>query len=381
MSDAFTYNVIVNGEILDSFERPQVHEAFAQLFKLSPEKSSQFLSAERIIKKEVDLKQAHLYKRKLENIGLVVRLIVNQPVVSVASQKLSLTPMEGEPVAESEQLTEPTGVEFICPKCAVPQTKGQFCIGCGVCFQKLAPPLAQPGDESNAQPAEHSQTPTAAETVDRLKIVSLLACGVAALLGALIWLGIAMAFDYELGLVAWMIGGMVGYAALLTGSRGQTTGIACALFTILAIFGGKYMTIENIQSQWSQLATSAEFQTDELHQAFEEEKQVATLYFEQQQDPQAVRQLMVDYQYSDAFEPANVSDEEIANFQTYTVPRLSQLATGEATFEQWLTESVSLFQDLSTMEIIQEDFGFIDFIFLILGVATAFRLGSGMQTE
>ena len=69
MSDSATYSVSVGHGIQEGFDTDQVYSAFAQLVKISPEKSVTYLSAIRTLKKELDEKTARLYKKKLEGIG------------------------------------------------------------------------------------------------------------------------------------------------------------------------------------------------------------------------------------------------------------------------------------------------------------------------
>lgn len=59
------------------------------------------------------------------------------------------------------------------------------------------------------------------------------------MLGALLWAGIAYANGYEVGYVAWAIGGLVGGGMVLGGGRGVAhAGIAAAL-ALVDILGGK----------------------------------------------------------------------------------------------------------------------------------------------
>jgi phosphate/sulfate permease len=86
------------------------------------------------------------------------------------------------------------------------------------------------------------------EEEDSFAIGSLVLPVVAAIVGAFVWQLIAVAFGYELGLVAWGIGGAVGMAAAMAGGRGTGIGIVCSLLALMAIFGGKHMTMASYQS-------------------------------------------------------------------------------------------------------------------------------------
>jgi len=389
MGDGTTYDVITNGEILDGYQVEQVIDGFAQLFKISPEKANVFLNKKRVVKKGLSLKQAHVYKQKLETIGLIVELNAQAPKVNSYKLALTLEPMEpARPIAADSSLateshltaqTDTPQSTVTCPKCQQVQEGGQFCVACGVCFDKVNKQSPAPG----LMPAEsvdpNDTSGLLITDAPSLKMTSLIACAIASAIGAGIWLFIALAFDYELGLVAWLIGGMVGYAAVMTGSTGQTAGMVCAGFTIIAILGGKYLTIESFQSQISDIVASAESQEGIFQQAFEEEKQIAKLYLESTGSEQAMRQFMVDHAYSVATRAEDVSQEEIEAFQTYDVPRLLRIGNNDPSYDQWLSNSVSDLENMSTIDIMTEDFDFLDVIFLLLGVFTAFRLGAGVE--
>lgn len=71
-------------------------------------------------------------------------------------------------------------------------------------------------------------------------------------IGAAIWAGIALVTDYELGIVAWGIGGLVG-AGVAIGSRGNAgpgLGVLAALLAIGAIAVGKYAAVSIIVDRY-----------------------------------------------------------------------------------------------------------------------------------
>jgi len=71
-----------------------------------------------------------------------------------------------------------------------------------------------------------------------------LLCGViAAIVGALIWMGVAITFHLELALVAILIGFMVGFSIRLGGHGGSPVyGIMGALLTLAGCLGGEILT-------------------------------------------------------------------------------------------------------------------------------------------
>lgn len=65
----------------------------------------------------------------------------------------------------------------------------------------------------------------------------------AGVVGAVVWAAVVYFSGYELGLIAWAIGGLVGFAALsATGRSGTTTtGVIAAAVAALSVVGGKWM--------------------------------------------------------------------------------------------------------------------------------------------
>lgn len=75
--------------------------------------------------------------------------------------------------------------------------------------------------------------------------LSLTAALVAALIGGIVWAAIGIITDYELGLIAWLIGGLTGYAVIKAAK--DQVGVVDQLFAVVAsllgILVGKYLFI------------------------------------------------------------------------------------------------------------------------------------------
>ena len=90
---------------------------------------------------------------------------------------------------------------------------------------------------------------------------------------------------------------------------------------------------------------------------------------------------MVDHDYSLAFEPGDVSEEEIDAFYEFEEPNLRWVAQNDPTYQEWMQHSMGAMEDMSVVDAIKMSFGLFDWLFLLLGVITAFRLGSGGEYE
>ena len=117
---------------------------------------------------------------------------------------------------------------------------------------------------------------------------------------------------------------------------------------------------------------------DDLIIYYEQELEDAAVFARGSGSDAFVRRFMVQRQYTEATESADVSDMEVAEFREYVAPRLIQMADNEPTFEQWQNEGVAALDQISTWEMIKEDSGLLDLLFAALGIGTAFRLGSQM---
>lgn len=355
MTDSATYNVICTGEIFEVFDSAQVYASFAKLFKLSEEKAVEFLSSERVLKKELAQDKAQTYVDKLTSIGVVAVLQENTaPKPPPPSEGLSLEPIEEEPPAvESVPAHEETEHS------------------------------ASAGHHASLSHAA-SEAPTEApleQLEDKLNVAAIGAAVVAALVGAFVWKFIAVTFEYELGVVAWGIGGLVGFAAAAMSSRGQLSGIVCGVLALFAIVGGKYMATAAFQEQWLDTLNN-EFQGEEYQEAFAYQQTIAQSYLDTVKTDDDLRVFMVENAYTEAMEPQEITQQEIDDFRQYIEPSILSMAEGNFNMETWLEDTFeSGMEDVSTMDLMIEDFGGLNFLFLLLGVGTAFKLGSGYGKE
>jgi hypothetical protein len=394
------YNVVFKGELIEGFDLESVQSSFAQTFKVSLDKVEKYFTGQpHALRKKVDHKTAYKFKSVLEGIGASVELqkLVSKP--ASALDGLSLVPMEGsnneQQVAENnvEDIVKPKSVNslFACPKCETEQKKAVECISCGIIFDKFFARqndvVGIPKREPKRRVVAASQATPVSETIEEEQTEvtapnsfnnnALLASLAAALAGAFIWKFIAVAFEYELGLIAWGIGGAVGFAASKFGSRGQNAGIICAVLTFFAIFGGKYMAYDSFRTQLVETMSTA---SPEMNEIYDGEQAEAKLYVKNVHDEKSKRQFMVDHGYSESWEVDGVTDKEIEEFNQYSAPRLESIGADTPSFEQWIKTSFKEeTESFTTFDMLKESFGFIDFLFLFFGIGTAFRLGSNEE--
>ncbi len=408
MTEPDKYNVILSSQIRMGHELDMVIQSFADLFKISPEKASGIVGKRWVLKKAVHLSKAKYYKFKLEAIGLNVLLEkvpgakvgaapvqMNKPQpVSPKKSTLELVPTEAELAAASAHSESGSVDLIVCPKCQLQQPKATECIGCGVIIHKVTgenppPKPAAPAPQVQAERAERAERaePTAAAASAAAteggssRLVMFLAPVAVALLGALLWKFIAVTFNYELGLIAWLVGGAIGFSAAVAGAKGQGAAVACAVLALLAILGGKYMAASSIISDVAASVTAnGELEGMDLRAVYEELRLDAARFSESVTDDRSLRVFLVERGYSEAADASSVTDEEIRSFKEFEQPRLEAMLSNPQSYEEWKNDTLAPdLEDISVVGVIIEDLGLIDFLFLFLGIGTAYRLGMGTE--
>lgn len=375
MTDSARYSVIISDEYQSGFERQQVQDAFAALFKIPPEKAAKVLEGQRVLKKETDLRTAQVYKKKLEAIGLVVTLKERLPAPPPMS--LSLVPEDEEAQAKASDAVD----TVTCPKCELEQpADAERCQGCGVFLHKVM----KPSSDGTAPTQQVSQAAGSAESPqysarEGLTTAGLVAGVVAAVLGALAWQFIASTFGFELGLVAWAVGGLIGFSVGAAGGNGNSAGVAAGVLALVAILGGKYMIYSNFTDQLDEIMSGS---VEEMRFVYDAQKEMADAFAAAATDDDSLRRFMAESGYSEHADPSEVTQEEIDFFVQYVQPQLAGFSGEQPSYEEWYASTLEpAFSSLTPMGLFAASFGLLDILFLVLGVATAYRLGRGGFSE
>jgi len=237
-------------------------------------------------------------------------------------------------------------------------------------------------------------------------------------LGAVGWLLIAKATGFQIGIVAWALGGLVGYSSKLVAPRGHhLLGVVGTLAAFIAIAGGQFLVSRwEIQDEIHRFAPEA-YQAaekyakeaadaksdDDLRESVASFKLVRALVGEQPVDPieayqqyqindsvftlmglvqvEGRRKMLFEEQYKLANE-GNVKQEEIAAFKAKVLPALKQFAAGkpdEATYKSKLENA--LMAGVTFKSIVFNSIHVYSGVWLLLGLGTAYRLArnKGLQ--
>ena len=198
---------------------------------------------------------------------------------------------------------------------------------------------------------------------------------VAGVIGALVWGAISYFTGYEIGYVAWGIGLLVGLGAVFVGGTSATNGVLCGVVALLSILGGKYLAVKFVVDK--ELSKAALSTFEEYHADASDYEEIAT--------DEQLRDFMANHEY--AASAADVTAEEMEDFRATTGPLLEEIRDGSATSENWLDtaagkEWTAAVESLvSIPAAVKEGLGPMDILFGFLGIATAFKVGSGAGRE
>lgn len=129
-----------------------------------------------------------------------------------------------------------------CPECGRPlPVSAKLCVGCGYDVAsgkrlnvKVAKARAADAPDAQSTPSAGGSFPLA-----------VIGAGIGAALGAVLWTVVVYLTGWEVGYVAWAVGGLAGGGALLgsRGTAGDLTGVVAAAFALVAIAAGKYYSV------------------------------------------------------------------------------------------------------------------------------------------
>ena len=402
MGEDVTFNVRGLGQPLPGFTEPEVSDNLAKLLKTTPEKALKFVQTRGMLRRGLTETQAQRYQQRLQGAGLAVDIeriasaatpagltlepvatepssdeVVSPPAAAPAAQTLALEPL-GDSAPDANQSnpasTQTTAAidaadtdipqgQLACPKCGAVQPQSDQCISCGVFFHKLqtTDAIEVPGKAASDTEADAEELEAAPAGFD---LRAMGAAAVVALLGAWAWQLIAVGFETEWGVVAWAIGGAVGFAAASLGANGNLPGVVCAALVLLAILGGKYMATHTFFEQSSR-------------ELYELEISEAQAYIEEVRDEQSMRNYIVTKGYAYTDDPSEISAAELADFRVDFVPNLVAMGRNPPSYENWRETDADDVITLVAVVYTLFSLRWMDLLFLFLGMGTAFRLARG----
>lgn len=189
-----------------------------------------------------------------------------------------------------------------------------------------------------------------------------------ALLGMFIWYFLIKVTGYEIGIVAWGVGLLVGGAArVVSRNPSNALGLVCGGCAFVAIVGGQYLALlAVVDKEMEQLAVTS----------YREELAVAKSALEVQTREQIVHFLSV----RDEVQPAEVTEQDVKNFQEEELQEYKDFVNGEPSEREYVDSLKKLGgMFYSKGELFKESLSLFTLLWLFLGVGSAWKLGSGYE--
>ncbi len=207
-------------------------------------------------------------------------------------------------------------------------------------------------------------------------IMGIVAGVIAGIVGGAIWAGVSYSTGYEIGWIAWIIGAIVG-VAVAAGSRdtvGPGSGIVAAIIAILAVMGGKYASIRMIVEDFSAEMTMANDEVDDEFLI----SWLADDIVRARMDAGETIDWPTEWELDEASEeeeyPEDIWEEAEATWNRAGADWQEQHRT--YVISQMKAE-MDEFKNVVSDEAFMESFNWLDIIFFLLAIATAYQLGSG----
>lgn len=191
------------------------------------------------------------------------------------------------------------------------------------------------------------------------------------LLGMLIWFLIIKWTNSEWGIIAWGVGGLVGFGCRTLGQGySRKLGLIAGACATIAILGGEYLGTKAAFDGFMDT-----FQSTLYEAQLDHAKKAAKVSSDAE-----IRALLAGEEADQAAKDA-VTTAQIERFKK-ELPKLKDLASGRTTKEQFLKEIRDRVDESSEARglVLKNSFSLWTLLWLFLGVGTAWRLGSG-ETE
>lgn len=211
-----------------------------------------------------------------------------------------------------------------------------------------------------------------------MRVSAMIIAAIAAVVGSGVWGFISWKTGFEIGYIAWGIGLIVGLGSAMAGGRGTAMGVYCGLMALVSIACGKFLAVE--LSVGTDLRNYAEEQfNQEMYQGIVADAEA----FAQLQDESAYPQSIYERAYHNQAEidqAEDVTQQDIEEFKTFSVPMLQAINNGSLTFEEWKESTTESFvtnvrETVPRVDLLKDNLSPFDLLWAFLGVSTAFKVG------
>jgi hypothetical protein len=229
-----------------------------------------------------------------------------------------------------------------------------------------AAPAGMTGFRPASMAAASDETYAGTDRKDLVRGVS--GAVVGGLLGMFIWYFLIKVTGYEIGIVAWGVGLLVGGAArIISKQPSPVLGIVCGVCAFVAIVGGQYLAlIAVVDQEMESMATTS----------YREELAVAKSALEVQTREQIVHFLSV----RDEVQPGEITEKDVKNFQEVEREEYKDFVNGKPSEEEYVRSLKALGSAfIPKGELFKESMSLFTLLWLFLGVGSAWKLGAGYE--
>ena len=197
---------------------------------------------------------------------------------------------------------------------------------------------------------------------------------IGAVIGAGIWAVVTAVTGYEVGIIAWALGGLVGLGGKLAGGRGIGAGILCAVLTLGGIMLGKVFAVNYIVK-----ADAEKYFDEQYTQETFDNFQIAAKEYAKVETEDDKRQFMVQFEFTEEETPDAITQVDIDFFNKYVEIYLYRHNQKPMSYEEWkqanIEDDKELFRkEFDVIAVVVDSLEPIDFLFFVLGVASAFQI-------
>ncbi len=229
-------------------------------------------------------------------------------------------------------------------------------------------PAAQPAKREVARPLPKKKPKAKAKPVREGPnlFFGSLGGGLAGVIGIVVWVLIIRLTGYEFGILAWGIGGAIGFACqLAAGGSSPGLGFVGAGCALVSIIGGQY---------FGTLSVVHEFQDGIMDGLYEVQQEMAKEAADLKTNAE-IREYLSSSWFD---EEQEVTQEEIDYFRSETLPMLKEIRDGSLTKEGYEDRMRKEFGAIEAdAGLLKESLSLWTLLWLFFGVGTAYRLASG----
>jgi len=220
-----------------------------------------------------------------------------------------------------------------------------------------------------AQSAPAARKPAKAKVAGDGFLKGVLGALIGGFIGMMGWFLLIKGTGYAIGYAAWGVGALTGVGARVVGAESsQRLGSVTAVFALIAIIGGQFLAVRSIAGKEFEKMAIGEYQ---------KEVNEANSILAMKTDDEIKAYLAKE----EGKNPSAVTAEEITEFKEKTIPACRALVAGKPSQSAFVSKFMSHMNRSFGVqwEILKASFGVFTILWILLGVASAYKLGAGAE--